>query len=493
MEEKPHRRCSEDTNSEVVSNKITNHTGPTTYHGENAYNYLNTRLKEKAWHKEQEIMVELLSEIQDNSTVLDVPFGTGRYVNLYLKKNMSIYGLDISIDMLNEAKNILGNSYNQCNVSIGSADYLPYDDESFDLVVCSRFFQHLTLDMALRTLIELKRVAKSKIYLNMRTKKGFFSALDVDQKLSRKICEKDLINIFNTFGLKVLKKRIIEVKKSNVATFYVLEKSAYLSRISLLKRGLWYLSEGCVIKLYQKISKEISKASKLLKKNYLKIIRKLNIQYTNLKNIILHGKSAPRVGEIIWVDPRKVKKGVPKEYLINVMGKQLSHLSGLVIKSHWPGKEVFQINEVHEDDRFSHDGIGIKLKICIEHWVNGYSWEETGILEFMAEKNKNGRINIHRSIDSDAIQQRYHNLDKIFLQVRKEGRLRLNSEVNKKYFYSWGPAEAMIHIGPNGELFWGGGACHRFAIAYILDIPFPARIGLVHKSAISLLYKFRKK
>ena len=49
-----------------------------------------------------------------------------------------------------------------------------------------------------------------------------------------------------------------------------------------------------------------------------------------------------------------------------------------------------------------------------------------------------------------------------------------------------------IHIGVDGKPYFGGGGCHRFAIAHILQIIFPAQIGCVHVSAIPYLKGYRK-
>jgi ubiquinone/menaquinone biosynthesis C-methylase UbiE len=97
-------------------------------------------------------MQKFLSEIPDGSTVLDVPFGTGRFIEFYLKKNMSVYGIDISKDMLDIAREHLGDHYNQCNISVGSAEHLPFENDFFDLLVSCRFLTLIPMAMVKKVL-----------------------------------------------------------------------------------------------------------------------------------------------------------------------------------------------------------------------------------------------------------------------------------------------------------------------------------------------------
>jgi len=196
------------------------------YYIEKAQDYIAKRAKTEKWLKEQAIMQELLTEIPNSSTVLDVPFGTGRFVDLYLKKNMSVFGVDISKDMLVVAKKYLGDAYSYCNIKVGSAEHLHFEDNLFDLVVSCRFFTLIPLDLAKRVLSEFYRVSKSKIILNIRLKKGNISApyWIKSKRISGNICEKELINIFKNFNFEVLKKKIILEDSNTTLLFFILKK-----------------------------------------------------------------------------------------------------------------------------------------------------------------------------------------------------------------------------------------------------------------------------
>jgi len=139
---------------------------------------------------------------------------------------MSVFGVDISKDMLVVAKKYLGDAYNRCNIKVGSAEQLPFENNSFDLIVSCRFFTLIPMDLAKRVLSEFYRVSKSKIILNIRLKKGNISApcWIKNKRISGNICEKELINIFKNFNFEVLKKKIILENSNTTLLFFVLKK-----------------------------------------------------------------------------------------------------------------------------------------------------------------------------------------------------------------------------------------------------------------------------
>ena len=71
-----------------------------TYYGKVAANYQKRREKQPWWQVEQDEMERLLDKLPREVSVLDVPFGTGRFVPFYLDRNYSISGLEISEAMI---------------------------------------------------------------------------------------------------------------------------------------------------------------------------------------------------------------------------------------------------------------------------------------------------------------------------------------------------------------------------------------------------------
>lgn len=208
---------------------------PDHYRGEEARNYLKKRLEQESWHIEQSVMDELLSELPDELAVLDVPFGTGRFVDMYLRKRMSVFGLDISQDMLVLAREELGNRYGQCQIQLGSADSLPYDDGRFDVVVCFRFFGLISLDMGRRVLSEFQRVARHLVIIRVPIRKDTApppARLTGSNSIQGNFYEKEMVELFERYGFGVRETKLIEERREVLFNVYVLEKRPTASRES---------------------------------------------------------------------------------------------------------------------------------------------------------------------------------------------------------------------------------------------------------------------
>lgn len=129
------------------------------YFAKGAETYLEKRAQHEDWRLEQLAVASLLERIPDGSSVLDVPFGTGRFVDLYLDKRMDVFGIEQSSDMLEAARKTLGAKFDSCNAQTGDALKLPFIDNTFDLVVSFRFLPHiLSYDQTIVALKEFHRV-----------------------------------------------------------------------------------------------------------------------------------------------------------------------------------------------------------------------------------------------------------------------------------------------------------------------------------------------
>jgi len=198
------------------------------YYGEVAKDYLKIRLQQESWHLEQDIIRELLKEAPYGARVLDVPFGTGRFVDMYLDKGMSIYGVDISQDMLRAARDALGPSYDRCNIYVGSAESLPYASDFFDLVVCFRFFGLISMDMANKVLAEIRRVTSDKAIIRVPVRKeaaGAVLALKPHDRLHGKLLESQIVAMFSASGFSVSATKFITDTDEISYRVYVLTKN----------------------------------------------------------------------------------------------------------------------------------------------------------------------------------------------------------------------------------------------------------------------------
>ena len=103
-------------------------------------------------------------------TILDLPTGTGRFVESFLEEGHVLVGADISHAMMREAAAKLGKDppstmlgFVQCD-----AEALPFREASFDAVASIRFFMHLTPEVRVRVLSEFARVSRNWVIVDYR-------------------------------------------------------------------------------------------------------------------------------------------------------------------------------------------------------------------------------------------------------------------------------------------------------------------------------------
>ncbi|MDD3818401.1 MAG: class I SAM-dependent methyltransferase [Actinomycetota bacterium] len=141
------------------------------YNGSVACTYLKDRVNEVKWQLEQSIVRDLVDRyMKKGEIVLDVPFGTGRFAYYYIKRGLKIYGLDISNDMLNEARKYLGNYSSSVNFINADAEKIPLSNNSVDYLVCVRLLNWIPIEDIEKFLLEFKRVTRSKIILHIRVR-----------------------------------------------------------------------------------------------------------------------------------------------------------------------------------------------------------------------------------------------------------------------------------------------------------------------------------
>src|SRR5262245_23377795 len=72
----------------------------TAYRGEVAARYEEHRTVEAVWSQEQAFVQAWIGTLRPHDTVLDIPTGTGRFIDLLLAKDLRVHAWDISEDML---------------------------------------------------------------------------------------------------------------------------------------------------------------------------------------------------------------------------------------------------------------------------------------------------------------------------------------------------------------------------------------------------------
>jgi len=136
------------------------------YHGDRATGYDAERAGTAFWENEQSAVEGFLGQLEPGNTVLDVPIGTGRFLELYGSRGLQVTGMDRSSDIMSVAAS---KAFPLVDLVKGDATKpLPFAANSFDAVVVFRFLQYVVNNRAAKRFIrEAARVSKKWVVLEL--------------------------------------------------------------------------------------------------------------------------------------------------------------------------------------------------------------------------------------------------------------------------------------------------------------------------------------
>lgn len=122
------------------------------HYSETLYSEITDEYDETRWHGKGQfidlLQKELLYKVLENcgiknaNRILDVGAGTGRFVIPFAKKGYDTYGIDISENMLQIAKNKAGDLPN-LHLEKANAKNIPFPDNYFDFITSYRVLIHI--------------------------------------------------------------------------------------------------------------------------------------------------------------------------------------------------------------------------------------------------------------------------------------------------------------------------------------------------------------
>jgi ubiquinone/menaquinone biosynthesis C-methylase UbiE len=112
---------------------------------------------------EKRAVASALEVVPDNGHLLDLPAGTGRITQFLLEGGYQTSGADVSEAMLRVAGARLEHFANACSLCVADAERLPFQDRTFDGIVCVRLMGHVPPALRLQILSEMKRVTREWI------------------------------------------------------------------------------------------------------------------------------------------------------------------------------------------------------------------------------------------------------------------------------------------------------------------------------------------
>lgn len=153
--------------------------GSRKFAGAIAAGYDAKREQSPKWILEQRIIEDMLSDLPADTTVLDCPVGTGRFLPFYAERNFQVIGMDISMDMLKKALDKGGPTGLRGDLVPGDIRATNLPDKAVDVAVACRVTRWLMGDHGPQGIIdalrELQRVARQRIILTARVRHHKFS------------------------------------------------------------------------------------------------------------------------------------------------------------------------------------------------------------------------------------------------------------------------------------------------------------------------------
>lgn len=137
--------------------------GEMAYTAATAATYERDRHGQHLWSAEHEYVRRWLTCMPRGLRLLDVPFGTGRFVELYKLHQAAVTGIDVSEPMLIEAQRRLTNARFAANIKQGNVCQLSFDNDEFDAVLSWRLAHLLDVETLSVAIHEMTRVGQTLV------------------------------------------------------------------------------------------------------------------------------------------------------------------------------------------------------------------------------------------------------------------------------------------------------------------------------------------
>ena len=111
----------------------------------------------------------------------------------------------------------------------------------------------------------------------------------------------------------------------------------------------------------------------------------------------------------------------------------------------------------------------VKYRAVYGRFVEGKSWEETGIYEYFSNKlEKRGSFDSCSNMVD--VEERYSEIDRLYCDMKEDGYDMSHHSSPPEWWQYWPLDYVAVHVGRQGDLIFAGSGCHRVSIAKILDL-----------------------
>jgi SAM-dependent methyltransferase len=139
------------------------------YFGKIAEAYDQRRSGAARWRLEDEAVSRMLEPFAGR-VVLDLPVGTGRFVPIYKRLGCRLIGVDISSNMLSEARKKADEvGLADCQLKIGDATRLNPSEIAADVGVCIRLLNWLPAERAERAFTNIAAACREALVVGLRS------------------------------------------------------------------------------------------------------------------------------------------------------------------------------------------------------------------------------------------------------------------------------------------------------------------------------------
>ena len=127
-------------------------------------------LRRFKWQREQQALDALSPTLGAGTTVLDLPTGTGRFLDVLTASGRTVIACDLSTDMLRQA--LARPHAPAIRFLAGDATRVPLGTGSVDWAVSMRFVNLIPREVLKASLAEMRRVARQGIVMQIRLRGG---------------------------------------------------------------------------------------------------------------------------------------------------------------------------------------------------------------------------------------------------------------------------------------------------------------------------------
>lgn len=180
---------------------------------------IKTNIFQRFWHtRKLSEVLKIMNGLNNFGKILDVGCASGWFISQVNKKypRSICFGIDIYKDAVHYAQN----EYSKINFKVADAHRIPYERNSFNVVICTEVLEHV--DNPKDVLLEIKRVLKKDGATIIELDSGsllFSIAWFVWRQFKGKIWNDAHLHSFNVEKLEDLLKscnfRIVQKKKFN--------------------------------------------------------------------------------------------------------------------------------------------------------------------------------------------------------------------------------------------------------------------------------------